>query len=529
MRPRLVAALLVAVSSLPRAPAQTDASAAPTLVLPPRAAAAAAGSALAAQLTDVPLAEREDRIWSEFAAGNVPSFLRQLVPVEFTGTVDGEQHHATIWCTPDWLGVGADDDWLRVPMTPRLAQRLADRLDAVLPTRRLVDAIAAAAAVRIAPFPFHPKDHDIMAWPLFVRHHDEVERQLAAASPDTSPDARPHGRLVVGAHKDLVLSPLLAEWPTRVCIYGWHRLDRTAIQPLSKVHGSTYVDYSHGTRLVARRMLVDGEPRDLAALLGDPRWSTLVSDEGPLPAAHYPRPHGERSLRLVTWNIHHGRGLDDKVDVARIADELRTLDADVVCLQEVDRGVRRSGGIDLTAEIARRLGMYQAFGKNIDYQGGDYGNATLSRWPIREAVNHHYRMLRPNEQRGVLCVRIDVQGRPLHVLNTHIDYRPDDAERRSNASELLDLLSSFREVPAVLAGDFNDLPGRPVHELLTSRWRDALSEHPLAERASYPAEAPTKAIDWVLWHGEALTPNTGNVTPSAASDHRPVVVEFAWR
>ena len=120
-----------------------------------------------------------------------------------------------------------------------------------------------------------------------------------------------------------------------------------------------------------------------------------------------PAPAPQR-LRVVTYNIHHSRGVDGRVDTARIAALLGRIGADVVGLQEVDRGVRRTQGRDLARELATQLGMHFAFGKNLDYQGGDYGNALLSRFPIVRAENRHYDMLRVGEQRGVLDATLSV-------------------------------------------------------------------------------------------------------------------------
>jgi len=234
------------------------------------------------------------------------------------------------------------------------------------------------------------------------------------------------------------------------------------------------------------------------------------------------------AVRLVCWNIHHGRGLDERVDPERIAAELRELGADLVCLQEVDVGVARSGRIDLPRELASRLGFHAAFGKNIDYQGGDYGNAILSRWPITEQSNHHYRMLRAGEQRGLLQVRVEIAARPLWVMSTHLDYRSDDAERRINVEEILQHCARLGDGPFVVAGDFNDLPGSPVHEALGAVLLDAFAAAPTGAGESYPAAAPQKRIDWVLVRRDgAVQPVAARVAATAASDHRPVVVDFA--
>lgn len=251
----------------------------PELVLPPRGPGAVTGSELLPNLRGLALAERETVIWKELAAGNVPPFLRKLVPVAITATIDGTQRRATFWCTPDYLGIGIDTDWFRMPMTPRLGQKIADQLHCVLPTRRMVDAIWAQAPVKLAPFPYSPTLHDILLVDLFHEHHHKIETQRGV---------QPLGALVAGIKKDIVSSAWIGSFPGRVVIYGWHRLDGTPIQPLSKVHTFGHVDYSHGLRLVARRMELDGVPTTVDAVLGDPVLHVLLSDEGPFSSWRYP-------------------------------------------------------------------------------------------------------------------------------------------------------------------------------------------------------------------------------------------------
>jgi len=231
-------------------------------------------------------------------------------------------------------------------------------------------------------------------------------------------------------------------------------------------------------------------------------------------------------LRVVTWNIHHGRGLDGRVDVARIAAELRALAPDLVLLQEVDVGVRRSGGVDLAGALAAELAMHAAFEQNISFQGGSYGNAVLSRWPVLEQHNLHYRMLRAGEQRGLLTVAVAAPSGPLAIGCTHIDAGADDAERMQNAPELLAVVEQ-RSLIAV-GGDFNDLPGSRVHSALCSDLVDCWSEAGGGAGPSYPAASPQKRIDWLLrapscgWRAVAA-----RVVPTRASDHCPVVFELA--
>lgn len=249
------------------------------LELPPRASSAVTGAELLAALDGLSLTERESLLWREFRTGNVPSFLRTLVPVTTSAVIQGRKRTATFWCTPDYVGFGSAADWFRMPMSPTLAQRIADQLDCVLPTRHMVDAIWAHASLRLQPVPFHPSTHDIVAVSLFHRHHQQIEAQRSG---------RPRSQLTVGCKKDVVASALIGSWPGRVVIYGWHYPNGKPIQPLSKVHTFGHVDYSHGVRLVSRYVEVDGVPTTVDAVLADPFLQPLLSDEGPFTSWRYP-------------------------------------------------------------------------------------------------------------------------------------------------------------------------------------------------------------------------------------------------
>jgi len=106
-----------------------------------------------------------------------------------------------------------------------------------------------------------------------------------------------------------------------------------------------------------------------------------------------------KTFRVMTYNIHHGEGLDGKVDLQRIADLIKREQADIVALQEVDKGVERTARRDCPGELAALTGMSCVFSNNYHYQGGEYGNAVLTRFPVKRWTNRHYEMLRPGEQR----------------------------------------------------------------------------------------------------------------------------------
>lgn len=238
----------------------------------------------------------------------------------------------------------------------------------------------------------------------------------------------------------------------------------------------------------------------------------------------------KRPIRVMTYNIHHGEGTDGKIDLNRIAAVILRERADIVALQEVDRSVERTARRDLIAELAELTGMNYAFGKNIDYQGGDYGNAVLSLFPIVKQQNLHFKMIRPGEQRGLLQVLLKVEGKQLLLLNTHLDHRPDDAERLSNIAEIEKVLQQYKSMPVILCGDLNDIPDsathRKVQEILIDSWRQRGKD----EGFTYSSTRPHKRIDYVLVNKQkTVVPDKAWVTESDASDHLPLVVEFNIR
>ena len=175
----------------------------------------------------------------------------------------------------------------------------------------------------------------------------------------------------------------------------------------------------------------------------------------------------ERPLRIVSYNIRHGRGVDDSVDLARTARVLRDLAPDIVGLQEVDRDVRRSGSVDEAATIGAMLGMSHAFGAFMPYEGGEYGLAILSRFPITRATA--IRLPDGNEPRVALAAELRLpDGRAVMVINVHFDWVSNDSFRLRQATALTTVLDTLR-MPYVLLGDFNDEPGSRTLGLFTAR------------------------------------------------------------
>lgn len=240
--------------------------------IPPRPSNAMTGSAFIAEVTGLPQTAREQRILQEIGTGNLPEFLRLFKPVTVSAQgPSGTVHQATYRVSPDYLAVGSDADFVRMPMMPLTAQSIADQFGCVLPTRKMVNDIYAQAAVKLAPHPFSPTVYDIISVEVFYLSHLAIEEQRAG---------QPLGLLVGGVKKDVVITPQLASLSGRVAIYGWHQLNGVPIQPLYLGHDVNHVDYSHGIRLVAETMEVDGATMRVIDVAGSAELSSLISDEG---------------------------------------------------------------------------------------------------------------------------------------------------------------------------------------------------------------------------------------------------------
>jgi hypothetical protein len=254
----------------------TQPSTRPTI--PPRRSDAPSGSEFASKVTDLSLAEREALILSELRRGNVPQFMRSFAPIRTAITSSqGRRIEVVYFVSPDYLAIGEDDDFLRMPMTPRTAQAIADAFGCVLITRKMSNDIFAQAQLRLDPKPLTEDREKVQT---FVRHNAIIEAQRRSKNERL-------GLLVAGTKKDVVLSPKLKEKKQRVAIYGWHFPEGRPIQPLSIVHAETYVDYSHGVRLAAGVAIVDGKPRKFTEIWADDDLCKALSDEGPIDARSY--------------------------------------------------------------------------------------------------------------------------------------------------------------------------------------------------------------------------------------------------
>jgi hypothetical protein len=274
---RSARAAIRAAPSAPGVAAVANASAVAdcgVLGLPPRPADAQTGTEFAHRIWVFSAAERQQAALAEIRRGNVPDFLRRLRPV-WLHSEAGPPAAVRICVTPDYLAVGSDEDFLRVPLAFPTATQIAGELGFVLPTAKIVDAIYEQSAYHLVPQPL-PPGPEMRSAAYSLLHRSRIEAQRAGL---------PLGALISGHKKDLVLTNRLLARPGRVAIYGWHRPDGHAIQPLSTVHGIRYADYSHGARLVDATAWVDGDRRSLPDLLEDPILAPILTYEGELPAS----------------------------------------------------------------------------------------------------------------------------------------------------------------------------------------------------------------------------------------------------
>lgn len=237
----------------------------------------------------------------------------------------------------------------------------------------------------------------------------------------------------------------------------------------------------------------------------------------------------KKTVRVMTYNIHVGVGMDKKLDLQRIADVINREHPDLVGLQEVDRGVKRTEGKDEIAELAAMTRMHSAFAHNLDYQGGQYGVAILSRFPITHIDHRKFENKRVAERRGMLHVEVDVGGKVLHFVSTHLDYQHADG-RLFEAEQLLGYLAEVT-APLIIAGDFNDEPSGSTYKLMSGRLSDVwISARARGDGLSYPADRPVKRIDYVFaMPAKRIKPKRAWVVKTLASDHLPVVADLEIR
>ena len=239
------------------------------------------------------LATCEREALNQIAEGGLAQPPSLEVPVQIPPSAGQAGHTGSFFAVGDYLAIGEPGDYLRIPLTPRNAQRVADLFSVQLPTRKMVDAIYAAAPVKVelgGEVPNKGADlnqylaHSRKMDDAIVREGGMLPGSLLAGGAPLGAGVRP----VAGGMKDVVVAPNMPAG--KVLIYGWHHKDGSHTQPFSYVHSAEYVDYSHGVRLISPNMIVDGRETTVAEVLADPVLSKLLSDQGPVVRPRYGKP-----------------------------------------------------------------------------------------------------------------------------------------------------------------------------------------------------------------------------------------------
>lgn len=238
-------------------------------------------------------------------------------------------------------------------------------------------------------------------------------------------------------------------------------------------------------------------------------------------------------LRVLTYNIHHGEGTDGRFDLPRLAKVITDAQPDLVALQEVDNKTRRAGGVDQAAKLGELTGLHARFGKAMDYDGGQYGEAILSRLPIVATVNHPLPHDAGREPRAALAVQVQLPESEQRIwfVGTHLDHLRDNSSRLAQAKEIRRLFApadAAEALPNILAGDLNAEPQTAEIKHLTEVWQVA-TDHD-GNNATYPAEDPKVRIDYVMaWPADGWRVVSCEVLDEkVASDHRPLLVVWEW-
>ncbi len=227
-------------------------------------------------------------------------------------------------------------------------------------------------------------------------------------------------------------------------------------------------------------------------------------------------------VAVLTYNVYHGEDANGGSNLDAVGGIINSLQPDLVALQEVDNKTVRAKKLDLTAELSRRTGMQGVFGKAMDYDGGGYGEAVLSRYPVIETKNNPLPHTTKAEPRAALEVHIELPGGvKMAFVGTHLDHQRDQSNRMMQVKRILELYENY-ELPIVLAGDLNAVPGSDPINLLLRRWSDAARADP---QPTFPSVKPARRIDYIMYKpkGRWKVVEIRVIDEKVASDHCPVL------
>lgn len=238
-------------------------------------------------------------------------------------------------------------------------------------------------------------------------------------------------------------------------------------------------------------------------------------------------------MRVLVFNIHAGKDAGGTPNLEEVAALVRSTSADLVLLQEIDRGTRRSGKVDQIAVLETLTGYDAAFGRSLDYDGGLYGIAALSRRGIGGHTTEALPIAPPQaraggsyEPRAALMLTASTPIGRVQAINTHLDASRDEHYRLQESRHIIALVKRLAAArpPVMAAGDFNAEPGSGTYkQLINGGLRDAWTECGAGDGFTYPASKPTKRIDYLFLTG-GLRCTAAEVIDTRVSDHRPLLV-----
>ncbi len=200
-------------------------------------------------------------------------------------------------------------------------------------------------------------------------------------------------------------------------------------------------------------------------------------------------------IRVLTYNIYHGETMRGDFNLDTIAGVIKSLNPDLVALQEVDFKTERAKQMDLAMELGQRTGLVPIFGKAMDFSGGEYGEAILSRYTFFSTQNHALGGTEGREPRSALEVNVELRsGDIIRFIGTHLDHTRDETDRINQATKLNNLFSKD-DTPSILAGDLNARPESKTMEILLKEWAKSSSEN----IPTSPSANPRAKIDYILF------------------------------
>ena len=237
-------------------------------------------------------------------------------------------------------------------------------------------------------------------------------------------------------------------------------------------------------------------------------------------------------IRVMSYNIHHAnppsKAKDSTIDMQAIADVIIKANPDLVALQEVDNRTTRSGvNLNQAQELGRLTGMHYYFSRSMDYRGGQYGNAVLSRFPITDTM--HYELPpqqgSKSEVRSAGIIKVQLQNKKeIYFASTHLDVMRDETNKLLQSKKIMEVAESLT-LPFIIAGDFNARPDSKTIALLDQYFtRSCVTDCPL----TIPVVNPRSTIDYIMYRpaGSFETLNVQTINETYASDHLPVIAEF---